>query len=101
MHAARVGRERDRLRDLGVGAAIVGSGGIGVPIVRSMKLGIPALVDQSGEVYRQYGLDRALGLLQKSATFLMDERGIVRDVSASFNPRQSFDLAAILKLLQV
>jgi peroxiredoxin len=87
--------------DLGVGAAVVGSGGLGTPIVRAMKLGIPALVDKPGDVYRSFGLDRALGLLQKSATFLLDEQGVVRDARASFNPQQSFDLDAVLRVLEM
>ncbi len=83
-----------------MGAAIVGSGGIGTPIIRMMKPGVPVLVDKPGVVYEAFGLDRALGLLQKSATFLIDEHGIVRDARASFNPLQSFDLGAVMKLLQ-
>lgn len=77
----------------------MGSGGLGTPLMRAMKLPIPVLVDRDKSVYQRYGLESALGI-QKSATFVIDRTGIIRWRRASFNPAASFDRADVRAALQ-
>jgi peroxiredoxin len=75
---------------------VIGGGGVGTGLVRSMALGYPALVDRDRATYEAYGLVRAMYILQESATFLIDRDGIVRHALRSMNPRTSMDWAALL-----
>jgi peroxiredoxin len=88
-HAAQVGRENEKYRALGAQGAVIGSGGLGTPLMRAMKLTIPVLVDRDKSIYRLYGLESSVGI-QQSATFVIDRDGIIRWRKASFNPGASF-----------
>jgi peroxiredoxin len=79
---------------------VVGGGGLGTPLVRRLRLPFPVLVDADRAVYRTYGLLRALWLVQKSATFVIDRSGIVRHARASFNPQESLSLRDIFATLR-
>lgn len=65
---------------------VIGAGGMGVPLLRAMKLPIPVLIDRGRVTYRAWGLGVALGLIQKAATFLVDRDGVVQWCRASYNP---------------
>jgi peroxiredoxin len=82
---------------LGTTALVIGAGGLGTGLVKSMALPYPALLDREREVYRAYGLTRALLLLQESATFLIDREGIVRHATRSLNPRASMDWTSLMR----
>ncbi len=100
MHAARFGRERSSYEAAGANVAVVGSGGLGTSVMRAMQLGIPVLVDRDKHVYRTWGLDAALGMVQKTATFVVDATGVVRWARASYNPHGTVDRDAILSALR-
>jgi peroxiredoxin len=72
---------------------------MGTPLVRMMKLPVPVLVDSDRSVYRAYGLERSL-MVQKSATFVIDHRGVVRYARASFNPLASFEPREVREVLE-
>jgi peroxiredoxin len=80
--------------------AVIGSGGLGTPIVRAMKLPMPVLVDKDKSAYRRYGLETALGVIQKSATFIIDRHRIVRWRRASFNPYEVVDRGEVDRVLR-
>jgi alkyl hydroperoxide reductase subunit AhpC len=84
------------LRALGTTALLVGAGGVGTGLVRSMALPYPVLVDPDRATYRAYGLTRALHLFQESATFLVDRDGIVRHATHAHNPNASMDWGRLL-----
>jgi hypothetical protein len=79
---------------------VIGSGGMGVPLLRAMKLSIPVLVVRERDAYRAWGLGVALGLIQKAATFLVDRRGVVQWRRASYNPGAAVDKAALVARLR-
>jgi hypothetical protein len=79
---------------------VVGAGGLGVPILRAMKLSIPVLVDRGRDTQRAWGLGVALGLIQKAATFLVDRDGVVQWRCASYNPAAAVDKAALIARLR-
>ncbi|MEP7384418.1 MAG: redoxin domain-containing protein [Gemmatimonadota bacterium] len=61
-----------------------------------MALPLPVLVDRTRATYRDYGLVRAVHVLQESATFLVDREGIVRHATRSLNPNASMDWGRLL-----
>lgn len=75
---------------------MIGGGGVGTGLVRSMALPYPALVDRERATYKAYGLSRAMFIIQESATFLVDRDGIVRHALRSANPQQSMGWAALM-----
>lgn len=79
---------------------MIGSGGLGTPLMRLMKLPVPVLVDRDKSVYRAWGLETALGLIQKSAVFVVDSTGVIRWRRASFNPYAIFDRDAVFRVLR-
>ena len=95
-HAARLGGEIAALRTLRTTALVVGSGGVGKGIIRSMALPYPVLLDRDRVTYQAYGLTRALLLLQESATFLIDRAGIVRHATRALSPAGSMQWAALM-----
>lgn len=79
---------------------MIGGGGVGTGLVRSMALPYPALVDRDRATYKAYGLARAMFIIQESATFLVDRDGIVRHAVRSVNPQQSMDWAGLMAALR-
>jgi peroxiredoxin len=84
------------LRALGTTALVVGGGGVGTGLIRSMALPFPVLVDADRATYRAYGLTRALHLLQESATLLVDRAGVVRHATYAHNPNASMQWERLL-----
>jgi alkyl hydroperoxide reductase subunit AhpC len=65
-----------------------------------MKLSVPVLVDRDKSVYRAYGLETAMGVLQKSAVFVIDSTGVIRWRRTSFNPYAIYDRDAVVDTLR-
>ncbi|HEX4935336.1 MAG TPA: redoxin domain-containing protein [Gemmatimonadaceae bacterium] len=84
------------IKGLGATALLIGSGGIGTGLVRSLGLPYPVLVDRERTTYAAYGLSKALLILQESATFLVDREGVVRHATRALNPRESMDWDRLL-----
>lgn len=80
--------------------AVIGAGGLGVPLMRAMKLAIPVLVDRERVTQRAWGLGVALGIIQKAATFLIDRDGVVQWRLASYNPAAAVDKSALMARLR-
>lgn len=95
-----MGRSKSELKSLGAEPLVIGAGGIGSAVIASLKLDYPILLDPERETYRGYGLEKAIWLVQKSATFVIDRDGIIRHLTASFNPQSSMDLKGVLGTLK-
>ena len=64
-----------------------------------LKLPFPVLVDPDPDraVYRRYGLDKVLIVLQRSGTFLIDKQGIVRYIHQVTNPQASVEKEELMR----
>lgn len=60
----------------------------------------PVLHDPERSVYRAYGLEKALGLVQHSGTVVIDEEGTVRLCHSGLNPANAFPRAEVLTTLE-
>jgi peroxiredoxin len=66
-------------------------------VARMFKLPFPVLSDPERALYPRYDLDKALVVIQRSGTFLVDKQGIVRYIHQATNPRGSVEEAELLK----
>ncbi|MCL4559723.1 MAG: peroxiredoxin family protein [Chloroflexi bacterium] len=53
---------------------------------RQLKLANPVLADPERSVYHTYGLDKAMLVIQRTATVLVDKEGIIRHMKRTTNP---------------
>ena len=51
-----------------------------------LHLPFPVLADPQRAVYHQYGLDKALVVIQRTASVLIDKGGIIRYLKRATNP---------------
>jgi len=56
----------------------------------------PLLADPNRAAYHRYGLEKALVMMQRSGTFLVDKRGILRYALRASLPLAGLDEAALL-----
>ncbi len=52
----------------------------------SLKTPFPVLADPGRAVYHRYGLEKTLGVIQRTASVVVDREGIVRYVKRAINP---------------
>jgi peroxiredoxin len=64
------------------------------------KLGFPVVADPERVAYARYDLGKALGLLQRSGTAVVDASGTLRLFLGSFNPMASFFEREVTRTLQ-
>lgn len=58
------------------------------------SLPYPLLSDEGGQVRKQYGVGRTLGLLPGRATFVIDKQGVIRAAfSSQFQPEEHVRIA--------
>ena len=57
-------------------------------VSKMLKLPFPMLGDPDRAVYLRYGLDKAFIAIQRSGTFLIDQRGIVRYIEQGALPQR-------------
>lgn len=71
---------------------IIGSGLRPVATASARLLSSPhtILYDQDRSTYRTWGLEKRMGLLQMSGTFLIDRTGAIAYAHTAFNPFDSF-----------
>jgi peroxiredoxin len=80
---------------------IVGGGSLkeAQQLATTHKLPFAVASDHDRSVYHSYGLHKALGLLQRSGTIVVDKQGIMRYVQRSTLPTGSMDKVALLNSL--
>lgn len=66
---------------------------------RLLRLPFPVLHDPDRTVYRAYGFERKLGMIQQSGTVVVDREGILRYRTAGVNPFDALDRTALLAAL--
>ena len=54
--------------------------------VDSLHLPFPVLVDPERSVYHQYGLEKAMIFIQRTASVVIDRNGVIRYVKTATNP---------------
>ncbi len=54
--------------------------------VEILHLPYPVLADPERRIYRLYGLDKALGLIQRTASLVIDRSGVVQYLRSQVNP---------------
>ncbi|MGO8671302.1 MAG: peroxiredoxin family protein [Capsulimonadaceae bacterium] len=98
MHAASLVRLYPQIRAAGAEVLVVGGGNVkdAVRMAQRIAAPFPILADPDRAVYERYNLDKALGLFQRSATFVIGSDGIVRYAHRSTNPQQGFRQADLL-----
>lgn len=68
-----------------------------------LHLPFPVLADPERSVYHQYGLDKALLVIQRTASVVIDRGGIIRYMKRTTNPmiwlQESQELASFVKSL--
>ncbi len=92
------------LRGYGADAWIIGSGTriVARAAARLLRSPFPVLYDPDRAVYRAWGLEKRLGLVQQSGTFVVDAEGTVRLAHPATNPARSLpreELIAVLAAL--
>ena len=97
-HVAQLGRMHQELKSHDVDVLAIGGGNAAAAagLARSLKLPFPVLADPNRAVYASFGLDKRM-FIQRSATVLIDKKGIVRYILRATNPRGSFDKDELLK----
>jgi alkyl hydroperoxide reductase subunit AhpC len=62
------------------------------------------LADPDREVYAKFGLDKAMGIIQRTASVVVDRHGIVRYIKRAANPmtwlQESKELVDAVKTLK-
>ena len=98
LHAAQLGRKSGELRKAGVEVLVIGPGGRGAASAyrRMTRLPVPVLADERREVFRAYGFEMKLRVLQQSGTALVDHNGVLRYVRRATNPQNALDLDELL-----
>ena len=56
-----------------------------------MKLPYPVLADPGRVVYRGFGLDKVLFVIQRSAVVLVDKQDLIRYIHRSTNPYETLN----------
>src|SRR5512140_177215 len=68
-----------------------------------LKLPFPVLADPERRVYQEYGLDKLFQLVQRTASIVIDQGGIVRYLHVTLNPmtwlKESRDLLDAVRSL--
>ena len=54
--------------------------------VEILHLPLPVLSDPDRQVYQQYGLGKTLGFIQRTASIIVDQSGLIRYFRSATNP---------------
>ena len=60
----------------------------------------PVLHDPERAVYRAYGFDRAIGIVQRSGTVVIDGNGVVRLAHGGANPMDALRQEEMVRVLE-
>lgn len=90
-HVARLQRQYPQLQQHNTEVLIIGPEPLAdaTRLQQRMKLPFPVVADSDGVAYQQYTLNKTLGVLQHSASFLIDTAGILRYARRSTLPMGS------------
>lgn len=94
-------RARPKLEQHKAVALSIGAGGVGAArlAARMLRLTHPLLADRDRDVYRRFGFDRVLQVLQRSGSAVVDKSGVIRYLHRTSNPRDALRLDEILRIV--
>jgi peroxiredoxin len=105
IHASQLGRLYKEFQDEDSEILLI----LGDPIDKArhyseiLHLPYPVLADPERSVYHRYGLDKALLVIQRTASAVIDRRGVIRYLKSATNPmvwlQESQELASFVKSL--
>jgi len=87
-HAAQLGRLYDDFKAANCEILLI----LGEPVEKtrryadSLHLPFPVLADPERAVYHQYGLEKALVFIQRTASIVIDQSGTIRYMKSTTNP---------------
>ena len=98
-HAAQLGKLYNELQEQDTEVLVIGGGSSerAAKLKKSLKLPMPVLADADRAVYLSYGLDKAMLIVQRSASLLVDKQGVVRYFHKATNPNNSVDKASLME----
>jgi peroxiredoxin len=87
-HAAQLGRLSNELKEQNYQILLIlgDSPARASQYAESLHLPFPVLADPERRVYHQYGLDKALFVIQRTASILIDCNGLIRYIKTTTNP---------------
>jgi len=102
-HASQLGRLYDELQAQDTEILVIGGGDQAgaAKLKKSLKLPCHVLADFNRDVYLNYGLDKAMWLIQRSASLLVDKQGIVRYFHKATNPNDSVNRDELLEAISI
>jgi peroxiredoxin len=102
-HAAQLGRLYKEFQAANCEILLI----LGEPVEKaiayaeSLHLPFPVLADPERSIYHQYGLDKALIFIQRTASVVIDQDGSIRYVKSATNPmvwlQESRELLSFVK----
>ena len=97
-HAAHLARIYSALQADNTTVLVIGGGETAkaASLAQTYKLPFPVLADLDRAVYASFGLDKALGMIQRSATVIVDKGGIVRYIDRATLPTGAFNEKELL-----
>jgi len=69
-------------------------------LVRTYKLPFPVLADPDRAVYLSYGLDKAMFVIQRSASIIVNKQGVVGYFHKTTNPMEWLDKDSVTQLIE-
>ncbi len=87
-HAAQLGRIYEELKQKNVEVLLI----LGAPIqkarqyAQSIHLPFPVLADPERSVYHQYGLEKVMFVIQRTASIIVDCNGIIQYIKSTSSP---------------
>ncbi len=87
-HAAQLGRLNSDFETANCEVLVILGGSLerARGYAETLHLPFPVLSDPQRTVYHQYGLEKVLGLLQRTASIVVDRDGIIRYFSRAADP---------------
>ena len=101
-HAVQLGRMKEDLESRNATALLIGGGtALAARLAtRWLKLPFPVLHDPEREVYRAYGFERVIGLVQQSGTVVVDAGGSIVYERRGANPQHALMRDEVLAALE-
>jgi len=97
-HALTLAKIQDELSLTSTRTILIGGGSYEAAqkVAKRYKFPFPVFGDPDRSVYHKYNFDKALMLVQKSGTVLIDKAGIIRYLNHSTNPGASLNKVELL-----
>ncbi len=99
--AVQLGRHYETLQAQDTEVLVIGGGKQkdAASLARSYKLPFPVLADPDRAVYLNYGLDKAMLFIQRSASIIVNKQGIVGYFHKATNPMEWLNEESVTRLL--